>query len=234
MQQFRAHRDEEQHFGGDTVFRAPGEPVLGVHTDLQMHEARGQWRRHAVDDAAIALAVAAGDQRGALGQFVFAHPAVEHQLVERGLHHRHGRGQFLQIDEPAAGIVTGRQEGRRCPAGAVRAVPPGNAAQVHGIEQQGAHIDIAAPGLRGDLLGERALGTTRGAPQHHRLSGFDQQRQRCGQLARAERVVGGDRQGIGHRQAPGWRAARALPPDRPILTNAPPALPSSRRKAGGR
>ena len=31
----------------------------------------------------------------------------------------------------------------------------------------------------------------------------------------------------------GGQAARALPLDRPILTNAPPALPSSRRKAGG-
>ena len=67
-----------------------------------MDETRGERRRHAVDDAAVALAVAAGDQRGALGEFVLAAFAVEHELVQGGLHHRQGRGQFLQVDQPAS------------------------------------------------------------------------------------------------------------------------------------
>ena len=45
-----------------------------------------------MDDAAVGLAVSAGDERGPLGEFVFADLAVEHQLVERGVDHRYGRG----------------------------------------------------------------------------------------------------------------------------------------------
>ena len=123
-----------------------------------MDEAGRQRCRHAVHHAPVALAVAAGDQRGALRQLVFAYLAVEHELVEGGLHHRHGRGQLLQVDEPAAGIAGGRQEGRRRPAGAAVRVAPGDAAQVDGVEQQRAHVDIAARGPGRGLLGERALG----------------------------------------------------------------------------
>ena len=55
-------------------------------------EAASQRRRHAVGDAA-GLAVAAGDQRGA-GKFVLAAAPVEDELIQGGLAHRHGRGQF--------------------------------------------------------------------------------------------------------------------------------------------
>ena len=61
-----------------------------------------------------------GDQRGALGEFVLAAFAVEHELVQGRLHHRQGRGQFLQVDQPASVRVRGRQESRWRPAGAVR------------------------------------------------------------------------------------------------------------------
>ena len=63
----RIELDEEQHLGGDSVRGRPGQPVLGVDADLQVDEARSQRGRHAVDHAAVALAVAAGDERGALG-----------------------------------------------------------------------------------------------------------------------------------------------------------------------
>ena len=176
MQQVRAHLDVEQHLRRDAVCRSPGQPVLRVHPDLQVDEAGGERRRHPVHHAPVALPVAAGDQRVSLRQFVFAYLAVEHELVERGLHHRHGRGQLLQVDEPAAGIAGGRQEGRRRPAGAAVRVAPGDAAQVDGVEQQRAHVDIAARGLGGGLLRERALGAARSPPRDSRLAGFDQQR----------------------------------------------------------
>ena len=185
VQQVRAHLDVEQHLRRDAVRRPPGEPVLRVHPDLKVDEAGGERSWHPVDHAPVALPVAAGDQRGAFRQLVFAYLAVEHQLVERGLYHRHGRGQLLQVDEPAAGIAGGRQEGRRRPACAAVRVAPGDAAQVDGVEQQRAHVDVAACGLGGGLLGERALGTAWSSPKDSRLAGFDQQRQGRGELARA-------------------------------------------------
>ena len=163
-----------------------------------MDETRGERRRHAVDDAAVALTVAAGDQRGALGEFVLAAFAVEHELIQGRLHHRQGRGQFLQIDQPASVRVRRRQEGRRCPACAVGAVAPRDAAQIDRIQQQGADIDILAAGLRRDLLGDLTFGAPWATPDHHRLAGFDQQRQGAGEFARAQRVVGGDGIGLGH------------------------------------
>ena len=163
-----------------------------------MDEARGERCGHAVDDAAVALAVAAGDQRGALGEFVLAAFAVEHELKQGGLHHWQGRGQFLQVDQPASVRVRGRQESRRRPAGAVGAVAPRDAAQIDRVQQQGADIDILAAGLRRDLLGDLTLGAPWGTPDHHRLAGFDQQRQGPGEFARTERVIGGDGIGLGH------------------------------------
>ena len=169
-----------------------------------MDETRGERRRHAVDNAAVALAVAAGDQRGAFGEFVLAAFAVEHELVQGRLHHRQGRGQFLQVDQPASVRVGRRQEGRRRPARAVGAVAPRDAAQIDRIQQQGADIDILTTGLRRDLLGDLTLGAPRGTPDHHRLAGFDQQRQGAGEFARAQRVIGGDGIGHGMLQAGRW------------------------------
>ena len=128
MQELRPELDEENYLGRDSVDRSPAAPVHRIDADLQMNEAGCERRRHAVGDAAIALAVAAGDQRCAFGQLVLAAFAVEHQLVKSGLDHRHGGGQLFQVDEPAGGIVRRRQEGRRRPAGAVGAVAPGDAA----------------------------------------------------------------------------------------------------------
>ena len=163
-----------------------------------MDEARGQRRRHAVDDAAVAFAVAAGDQRGTLGEFVLAAFAVEHELVQGGLHHRQGRGQFLQVDQPASVRVRRRQEGRRRPARAVGAVAPRDAAQIDRVQQQGADIDILAAGLRRDLLGDLTLGAPWSSPDHAGLPGLHQECERAGEFARAERVIGGDGIGLGH------------------------------------
>ena len=163
-----------------------------------MDETRGERRRHAVDDAPVTLAVAAGDQRGALGEFVLAAFAVEHELIQGRLHHRQSRGQFLQVDQPASVRVRGRQEGRRRPAGAVGAIAPRDAAQIDRVQQQGADIDILAAGLCRDLLGDLTLGALWSSPDHAGLAGFDQQRQGAGEFARAQRVIGGDGVGLGH------------------------------------
>ena len=87
-----------------------------------MDEAGCERRRHAVDDDAVTLAVAAGDQRRALGELVFPDLPVEHQLIHGGLPHLHRRRQFLQVDEPAAGIV--REPGLR-PADSRTPAPSG-------------------------------------------------------------------------------------------------------------
>ena len=73
VQQLGAHRHEKKYLRSDSIHRSPGAPVRRIDPDLQMDETRGQRRRHAVDDAAVALAVAAGDQRGALGSSYSPH-----------------------------------------------------------------------------------------------------------------------------------------------------------------
>ena len=79
----------------------------------------------------------------------------------------------------------------------------GDAAQVHGVEEERPNVDILAAGVGGDLLGDGALGAARSSPQDHRLAGLDQEREGGGEFARAERVVGGDGVGIGHGQDSG-------------------------------
>ena len=186
-------------------------------------------------DASVGLAVAAGDQRGALGQLVFADLAVEHQLIERRLHHLDSRRQLFQVDEPAAWIVRGRQESRRRPAGAVGAVAPRNAAQVDGVEQQGADIDILAAGIGGDLLGDHRFCSAGRSPYQGRLAGLDQNCEGGGEFAGAQRVVGGDGVGVGHRRAPEWldggagtlRAPGLRPAGSPELPLRPACRPAS-------
>ena len=169
MQQLGPHRHEEKDLRSDSICCTPGAPVRRIDPDLQMDEARGERRRHAVDNAAVALAVAAGDQRGTLGEFVLAAFAVEHELIQGGLHHRQSRGQFLQVDQPASVRVRRRQEGRRRPAGAVGAVAPRHAAQIDRVQQQGADVDILAAGLRCNLLGDLTLDAPWSSPYNHRL-----------------------------------------------------------------
>ena len=169
---------------GDAVRRAPDAPVPGVDPDLQMDEAVAERRRHAVDDGAVGIPVAAGDQRCALGQLVFPALALQEDLVEGRLDHRHRGRQLFQVDEPQAGIVRRRQEHRRRPACAVGTVAPRDAAQVHGVEEERADVDIPAVGCRGDLSGDHRLRRPGRPPDHGRLAGLDQEGEHLGELAR--------------------------------------------------
>ena len=214
VKQLRFELDEEQHFRGDPVRRAPGAPVPGVDPDLQMDEAVAERRRHAVHDGAGGIPVAAGDQGCALGQLVLAALALQEELVERRLHHRHGGRQLFQVDEPGAGIVRRRQEDRRRPARAVGAVAPGDAPQIDGVEEERPDVDIPAVGGRGDLPGDHRFGRPGWSPDHGRLAGLDQEGEDLGELARAQRVVGGDGLGKGHGRAPEWRGDSAGHPHR--------------------
>ena len=58
-----------------------------------------------VRDAAVGIAVAAGDEGGAFRQLVFAALAAEDELVQSRPDHGHGRGELLEVDQPEAGIV---------------------------------------------------------------------------------------------------------------------------------
>ena len=132
------------------------------------------------------------------GRLVLAAAPVEYELVQGRLDHGHGRGQLLQVDEPAPVHIGRRQEGRGRPAGAVGGVAPWDAAQIDGIEQQGADVDVLAARIGGDLLGDPGLGASGRPPDDGRLAGLDQQGQGPGELARAQGIVGGDGGGIGH------------------------------------
>ena len=226
IEQLRPELDEEESLGRDSVRGSPFAPVGRVDLELEVDEARGQRGRHAVGDAAVALAIAAGHDRGAFRELVLPALAVADELEEGRLHHGHGGGELLQVDEPEVGAVRGRQEVGGRPAGAVVAVAPGDAAHVDGIEQQRADVAVAAAAFGGDLLRELALAAAGRSPDHHGLSGFDEDLEGGGELARPQRVVGGDGVGFGHgrlRMAGRWRGrlwscafdrttARALPP----------------------
>ena len=205
MQERRLELHEEQHLRGDSVGRAPDQPVLGIDADLKVDEARGERGRHAVDHAAVALAVAAGDERRALGQLVLADLAFERELIKSGLYHRHAGRQLFEVDEPEAGVTGRRQEHRRRPAGAVGGVAPGDASQVHGVEQERPDVDILAATVCRDLLRDHRFSRAGRSPHHSRLTGFDEKGEGRGELARAERVVRGNGCGLGH----GWDSGMA-------------------------
>ena len=84
-----------------------------------------------------------------------------------------------------AGIVGGRKEGRRRPAGSVGAVAPRDAAQIDGVEQERADIDILAAGIGGNLPGDHRFGGAGRAPYQAGLAGLDQEREGGGKFARA-------------------------------------------------
>ena len=161
-----------------------------------------------MNHAAVALAVAAGDERRALGELVFADLAFERELIERRLHHRDAGGQLFEVDEPEAGVVGRRQEHRRRPAGAVGGVAPGDAAQIDGVEQERPDVDIFAAAVCRDLLRDHRFGAAGRPPDHGRLAGFDQEGEGRGELARAERVVRGNGCGLGHGQDSGMAGRR--------------------------
>ena len=93
----------------------------------------------------------------------------------------------------------GSLDGGRKTGGAQRVrlagVAPGDAAQVHGVEQQRPHVDVLAVRGRGDLLGDLAFGGPGRSPDNGRLAGLDQEGERLGEIARAERVVCGNLRG---------------------------------------
>ena len=191
-------------------FAAPqASQSLASTRDLQMDEAVGERRRHAVDDAAIVLAIAAGDDRGAFGQLVFAALALQAELVERGLDHGHAGGQLLQVEEPQCGAGRGRQEYRRRPAGAAVFVAPGDAPQIDRIEQQRADVDVVIAVVAGDLPGDHRFRRAGRPPDQRGLAGLDQGGEHLGELARAQRVVGGDGVGKRHGHAPEWQGGGA-------------------------
>ena len=91
--------------GRDAGAGGPCAPVLVIGLELEVDEARRERCNHAVDDAAIVFAVAAGDEGRAWWQLIFADAPVEDELVEGSLDHGHGRGELLQVDKEAAGVV---------------------------------------------------------------------------------------------------------------------------------
>ena len=65
---------------------------------------------------------------------------------------------------------------RRRPAGAVGAVAPRDAAEIDGVEQKRADVDIPAAGIGGDLLGDHRFCSAGRSPYQGRLAGLDQGR----------------------------------------------------------
>ena len=147
-------------------------------------------------------------EREPVGALVLADLAFEGELVKRRLYHRHTGRQLFEVDEPEAGVTGRRQEHRRRPAGAVGGVTPGDAAQVHGVEQERPDVDIFAATVCRDLLCDHRFCRAGRPPDHSRLTGFDEKGEGRGELARAERVIRGDSCGLGHGQDSGMAGRR--------------------------
>ena len=181
-------------------------------------------------DRAVRIAVAAGDDRSAVGQFVFTDLAVEDELVKRGLDHGNRGGEFFEVDQEAIVGVGGRQKGGGRPLGALikelgdgcvslnergdvggevrvgevldddlgdhvlqdihRA--PGYAAQVDGVEQERADVDVDAVKDGCYLLCDLAFGGAGRAPDDAGLARLDQYGEGLSKFAGAKGVVGGD------------------------------------------
>ena len=135
-------------------------------------------------------------------ELVLAAFALQRELVERGLDHRHAGGEFLQVDEVERGAGGGRQEYGRRPAGAAVSVAPGDAAQIDGVEHERADVDVVVAVLARYLLRDLSLSAPGRAPNNHGLLAAREQAESLGELARAKGVVGGDAVGVGHGRAP--------------------------------
>ena len=87
----------------------------------------------------------------------------------------------------------GSSDGGRKAGGAqrVRSAPSrqGDAAQIDGVEQQRAYVDVPAVGGRGDLLGNLALCASGSSPDNAGLAALDEEAEHQDELARAQRVV---------------------------------------------
>ena len=162
LQQLRAVLEEGGDFGDDAAVGGPGVPVIGVDLKIEVDEAVGERAREPEGHRLVLAAIACRNDAPAFGKFVFADPAVENELIERGLHERR-RGVDLVEEENAGLVGLLRQEGRRAPDG--RAVlDHRNAAQVGRIEQGGADVDERHAAALGDLAHDRALADAGGAP----------------------------------------------------------------------
>ena len=179
VQQLVAEAQERDDLCGDAVLRRPLRPIVEVDAEVEMHEPVGERRGHAVDDAAVALAVAGRDDGPAVGQLVFAELAVEDQLIARGLGQLRRRHQLVQEQDALA--LAGQELGHR-PMGAAVAVDVRQAAQVDGIEQDGADVAQLEVALVRDLLDDRRLADAGRTPDHDRLLDADQDAQGLGHL----------------------------------------------------
>ena len=78
------------------------------------------------------------------------------------------------------------------------AIAPRDAAQIDGIKQQSADVDVLASRIGGDLPGDLRLDASGRPPDDGRLARLHQECESVGELARAQQVVGGDVVGAGH------------------------------------
>lgn len=133
-----------------------------------MREAVGQRCRHGIGDAAIALAIAGGEDGPARRHFVGAEAAIEDELIGGGGDGRRGGGDLVQ-KQYAIVTVAGRvrQHGRDGPLDEILD-PERNAAQVGRLQLRQANIDHGHGVVGGHLGHHLRFADTRRTPEHHR------------------------------------------------------------------
>lgn len=97
-----------------------------------------------------------------------------------------------EVDEPAAGTVVRRREGRRRPARTVGAPAPRVAARVYGVELKRQDVGVLALGGRGIRLGDHRLCRGGRAPRNAGLANFEEPCEHRSEFAQRLRVVGGN------------------------------------------
>ena len=167
-QQFGTEAQEGDHPLVDVVLVGPGDPVVQVGVDVEVREAVGQRRRHGVGHAAVALAVAGGEDRPAFRHLVFAEAAVEDQLIGRGRYARRRRGDLVEKQDAVIAVAFGVGQDRgRCPLDEF-AVAKRDAAQVARFHLRQAYVDDRRGMALAGLTDHVRLADAGRAPEHHR------------------------------------------------------------------
>ena len=167
-QQIGSETKERDQALVDAVGIGPGHPVVEVGIDLKVGEAIGQGGWHGVSDAAVALAIAGGENGPVVRHLVLTESAVEDQLIGRRRHRWRCRCDLIQEQDALGAVPDGiRQQGGNGPLDPVVGAK-GNSAQVAGFHLRQTDVDDRHRMRSGDLGYHLGFAHTGRSPQHDR------------------------------------------------------------------
>ena len=165
MEEFGPKAQKGTHFPADALFPGPGKPVFEQGLKVQMYHAVGESRGHAVGDGLVPVPVACGYDGPAVGQTIFANGAVQNELVAGSLHKGRRRIELIEKKDALRGVGRIGQKGGRTPDSRAFRRDARQAAQIHGIQQDGTNVAQHHAPFRGHLGHDLALAYAGRAPE---------------------------------------------------------------------